>query len=229
MPPRTAIITGAGRGIGRSTALELSARGFDCVLVARSRDQLESVARELATRSAVVVGDVALPVLARRIVDEALKAFGRIDAVVNNAGLAPLASIDATTDTMWRDVFAVNVDAAFRLTRESWPHLKASRGCVVNITSESARDPFDLFTAYAPAKAALNSLTQIIHRQGKPLGVRAYAVAPSMTDTQMLRGVLGRAPTPEESLQPDDIARVIAECIDGRMRYSSGETVWVHR
>jgi meso-butanediol dehydrogenase/(S,S)-butanediol dehydrogenase/diacetyl reductase len=229
MPGKVVIITGAGRGIGRATALELSERGWDCVLVARSREQLDGVARELRNRSAVVVADVATPASARTIVDAALKSFGRLDAVVNNAGLAPMASIDATTDEMWRDTFAVNVDAAFRLVREAWPHLKSSRGSAVNISSEAARDPFDLFTAYAPAKAALNALTQIIHRQGKPLGIRAYAVAPSMTDTQMLRDVLGKDPPRDETLKPEDVARVIAECIDGRMRHSSGETIWVHR
>lgn len=229
MNAKTVIITGASRGIGRATTVELSARGFDCVLVARSRDQLDAVVRELRGRSVAVACDVALPESARVIVAEAMRAFGRIDAVVNNAGLAPLASIESTTDAMWRDAFAVNVDAAFRLTREAWPHLTASRGCVVNISSEAARDPFDLFTAYAPAKAALNSLTQIVHRQGKPLGIRAYAVAPSMTDTQMLRDVLGKTPPPDQTLHPRDVAEVIAECVDGRLRHSSGETIWVHR
>lgn len=229
MPPKVAIITGAGRGIGRATAIELSQRGFDCVLVARSADQLDDVARDLPGRAIVVPVDLALPDSALQIVARAIEVFGRIDVVVNNAGLAPLAPIEETTDAMWRDVFAINLDAAFRLIRASWPQLKASVGAVVNISSESARDPFDLFTAYAPAKAALNSLTQIVHRQGKPHGIRAHAVAPGMTDTQMLRDVLGKSPPEAETLQPEDVARVIAECADGRLRHSSGEVVWVHR
>lgn len=224
------IVTGASRGIGRATAIELSARGFDCVLVARTRDQLEAVANELRTRSILCAMDVtSAPDVARAVAD-ALKSFGRIDAVVNNAGLAPVASIEETDDKTWHDVIDTNLSSAFYFAREAWAALKSSRGAIVNVGSEASRDPFPGFLAYATAKAGLNMLTQMLHREGSPLGIRAYCVAPAAVETAMFRAIVSEVQFgKDKTLAPEDVAKTIASCIMGDLRHASGETIYVPR
>lgn len=224
------IITGAGRGIGRATALELSQRGYRCVLVARSKDQLESVAGELKTDSLVTPIDVTDFKQVGRVVADALAKFGRIDAVVNNAGLAPARSIEETDIDTWHAVINTNLSSAFYFAKAAWAALKASRGAIVNIGSEASRDPFPGFLAYASAKAGVNSLTQMLHREGRDLGIRAYCIAPAAVETEMFRALVNEEQYgKDKTLNPADVARAIVACISGDLRYASGETIYIHR
>lgn len=224
------IITGAGRGIGKATALELSIRGYDCVLVSRSRDPLEAVARQLKTTSLVCPADVCDPKAVAKVVEETIARFGRIDAIVNNAGLAPAKSIEETDIETWRAVLDTNLSSAFYLAKAAWDALKATRGAIVNLGSEASRDPFPGFLAYASAKAGLNLFTQVLHREGRPSGIRAYCVAPGAVETEMLRKLLTEEQYgTDKTLDPSDVARTIASCIAGDLRYTSGETIYVHR
>lgn len=224
------ILTGAGRGIGRATAIELSTRGFDMVLVSRSREALESVGRELGTASIACVADVTDPAAMQQVVNDALTRFGRVDAIVNNAGFAPARSIEETDIATWRTVIDTNLSSAFYLAKAAWPALKVRGGAIVNIGSEASRDPFTGFLAYGSAKAAVNLMTQVLHREGKPHGIRAYCVAPAAVETDMFRAlVTPEQYGPEKTLAPIDVARTVAACIDGNMRYASGETLYIHR
>lgn len=230
MPSPVAIVTGAGRGIGKATALELSSRGYDCVLVSRSPEPLNELASAIRTATLVCPADVCDPDAAQKVVSEALARFGRIDAVVNNAGLAPARSIEETDIATWRAVIDTNLSSAFYFAKAAWDALKATRGAIVNLGSEASRDPFPGFLAYASAKAGVNMLTQVLHREGRPSGIRAYCIAPASVETAMLRLLvpeesLGR----EQTLDPTDVARTIAACVAGDLRYASGETIYLHR
>lgn len=230
MPNPVAIITGAGRGIGRAAAVELSSRGYDCVLVARTRDPLDAVARELKTRSLVAPADVTDFDAVQKVVAEALAKFGRLDAIVNNAGLAPARSIGETDIETWHAVINTNLSSAFYFAKAGWEALKLSRGAIVNIGSEASRDPFPGFLAYASAKAGLNSLTQVLHREGREFGIRAYCVAPAAVETGMFRALVSEDQYgPDKTLAPADVARAIAGCIAGDLRHASGETIYLHR
>lgn len=230
MPNPVCIITGAGRGIGRATAIELSARGFDCVLVSRSIHQLEDTSRQLKTQSLVLQAEVASFDQVQHVVSTTLVRFGRIDAVVNNAGFAPAKSIDETDVDTWHAVINTNLSSAFYFAKAAWTALKETRGAIVNIGSEASRDPFPGFLAYASAKAGLNSLTQVLHREGKSFGIRAYCVAPAAVETQMFRSLVPEDQFgKDKTLEPADVAKTIAACISGDLRHSSGETIYVHR
>src|SRR5215212_9098915 len=118
-----AIVTGASRGIGRATARELAARGWRVALVARSEKHLHEAAADLKD-ALVIVADIAKSSAADKIVSQVCERFGRIDALVNNAGYAPLLSLEQTTDEVWRDAIDVNLSAAFYLARSCWPEFK---------------------------------------------------------------------------------------------------------
>ena len=230
MADRVAIITGAGRGIGRATAEELSGRGFACVLVSRTRGELVDTADGLSGEALVVADDVAEAGVAERIAEAAVEAFGRIDALVSAAGVAPMLPIGETDDATLRQVTAVNVEAPFRLARACWPHLAKAGGAVVTIGSQAARDPFTPFAAYAMSKAAVAGLTLALAREGEPDGVRAYAVAPGAVETDMLRGLFTAEQLPAaKTLAPADVAAIVADCVDGPLRHASGETIYLRR
>src|SRR5688572_23638178 len=130
-----AIITGAARGIGRATAIELKRAGYEPVLVSRTRGDLEETAR-LAGGGLVIPADVTRPAEVDRIVAQTLQHFGRIDAVVNNAGLAPVVSVKDMPIDQWRAVLDTNLSAAFYLSRACWPAFEKQRGgVIVNISS----------------------------------------------------------------------------------------------
>jgi NAD(P)-dependent dehydrogenase (short-subunit alcohol dehydrogenase family) len=224
-----AIITGAGGGIGRATAIELSGRGYRLVLCGRNAESLNETAA--VAGGLVVTADVTKSGDMNRLVEKTVAEFGRIDAIVNNAGMAPSGDIDQITDEQWRGVIDTNLSAAFYLTRAAWPiFLRQGSGAVVNISSVAARDPFPGLTAYAAAKAGVNGFTFALAREGQKIGVRVYAIAPGAVETPMLRGLFSPQEVPVEvTLAPADVAKVVGQCVAGDLKFASGEVIWLHR
>jgi NAD(P)-dependent dehydrogenase (short-subunit alcohol dehydrogenase family) len=225
-----AIITGAGRGIGKAIALELATRGYRLALAARSERELEAVAGEAGTAMAIPT-DITRPDEVQMLVDRALGAYGRIDVVVNNAGLAPVALMDQLSIEQWHAVLNTNLSGAFYLARAVWGIFKEQqRGCIVNISSVSSRDPLAGFAAYGAAKAGLNLLSLVLAREGAPYGIRSYAIAPGAVETSMFRSMVSKEQWPaEKTLAPADVARVVAQCIDGDLKYVSGEVIFISK
>jgi NAD(P)-dependent dehydrogenase (short-subunit alcohol dehydrogenase family) len=233
MSEPVAIITGAGRGIGRATALELARRGYRLTLVARGASGLDETARLAggAGNAMCCPADVADPQQMDRVVSQTLDRHGRIDAVVNNAGLAPVRPIVEMSPQEWRDVIETNLSAAFYLTRAAWPSFEKQRGgVVVNVSSAAARDPFPGFAAYGAAKAGLNLFGLSAAREGQAIGVRVHTIAPSATETAMFRSLMTPEQYPtEKTLDPADVARIIVGCVTGELRHTSGEVIYVHK
>jgi NAD(P)-dependent dehydrogenase (short-subunit alcohol dehydrogenase family) len=220
-----AMVVGAGKGIGRATVLELAAAGCHVAAVARTAVDLARTAE--AAQSAATGVDVDA---IQKAVDQTVERFGRIDALVNSAGLAPMLTIEQTTPELWRQVMDANLNAVFYACRAAWPHFKRqSGGVIVNVSSFSARDPFAGFLAYGSAKAAVNLFSLALNREGKPHNIRVHTVAPAAVETGMLRKLFPADQLPTEStLAPEAIARVIVQCITGPLA-PTGEVVWVSR
>ncbi|MBC7782204.1 MAG: SDR family oxidoreductase [Burkholderiales bacterium] len=229
--PKTAIITGAGRGIGRATAIQLSAGGASCVLIARSNNELAETASLCAGETLVISCDVRDPARIGAAVEQAIARFGRIDVLVNNAGYAPLLPFDQTTPTIWDDVIAINLSAVYHFCRAVWPGMVARKsGVIVNVSSEASRDPFPGFSAYATAKAAVNMFTRSLAKEGDAHGIRLHAIAPAGVETSMLRAIASEQVLPRDhTLDPADVAAAICACVTGDLRHASGETIFIHR
>jgi NAD(P)-dependent dehydrogenase (short-subunit alcohol dehydrogenase family) len=233
MDTSSAIITGAGRGIGRATAIELAARGYRLMLVSRSADQLDETARlcKFPDGCIAFAAGVTRAEQVEQIVARAEKAFGRIDAVIHCAGLAPVRTVEEMCLAEWHDTINTNLSAAFYLAHAAWPVFrKQQRGVVVNVSSLASRDPFPGFAAYGAAKAGVNLFGLILAREGAPIGVRVHTVAPGAVETEMLRKILTKEQFPtERTMEPSDVARVIAQCVNGDLRYTSGEVIYLHK
>jgi NAD(P)-dependent dehydrogenase (short-subunit alcohol dehydrogenase family) len=187
-----ALVTGAGRGIGRATAIALADAGYAVGLLARTRHELEQTADDVAARGGdalVAVADVTSQEAVHRAVTEIEKRFASIDLLVNNAGsmraIGPVWEVDP--DDWWTDV-ATSLRGAFLCCHEVVPGMvERRRGRIVNLTSYVAVRPSPHQSGYAAAKAGLASLTESLAASLEPHGVRAFAVAPAFTDTQLTR------------------------------------------
>lgn len=224
------LITGAGRGIGRASALELAQRGHRLALAARTRAELEEVQQQIPG-ALIAPADVANPDDIQSLVAQTLNAFGRIDGAVHCAGLAPAVSVEQMSVEQWRQVLEVNLSSAFYLARSLWPVFrKQGSGVVVLISSLASRDPFPGFAAYGAAKAGLNTLATVLAREGQALGVRVHVVAPGAVDTAMFRALFSPEQWPaEKTLSPQEVAQVIAACVCGDLRYTSGEVIFLSK
>ena len=226
-----AIITGAGSGVGRDLAVLLAEAGYACVLAARTEASLEMTASLIVgetpdAQTLVVPTDVADPKQVQALIDAALAQFGRIDALANVAGYAPLQPIQRIEDETLRRVMAVNFDAVVYATRAVWPHFKEhKRGVICNVSSMGAFDPFTGFNIYGAAKAAVNIFTKATADEGKRLNVSAYAIAPGAIETPMLRENFSEKAIPaENTLDPSVVAAAIRDCLTGQTDMQSGET-----
>lgn len=227
MSESVSIITGAGSGIGRATAVALSRAEHRLVLVGRRREALDATAGLLATPVHVVPVDVADGDSPALIVAQALDAFGRIDTVVNNAGYAPLKPIDETTPAMIEEVFRINAIGSANLIARVWPlFLRQRGGCVVNVSSMATIDPFPGLFAYAAAKASVELMVKSCANEGRAHNIRAFAIAPGAVETPMLRSLFSKEQLPaSQCLAPEQVASVIVDCILGRRNADNGRTI----
>ena len=186
---KVAIVTGAGRGIGQGCALAFAEMGADLVCAARTREQIEDTAnrvRKFGRRALAVPCDVMEGEELENLVASAMKEFGRIDIVVNNAGGSPPKPMLETSERMFEHAFKFNVTTAFLLTRMCVPHMRAGGGgAVVNISSAAGRLIQPNFAAYGTAKAALTFLTKNLGAELAP-DVRVNAIAVGSVATSAL-------------------------------------------
>ena len=157
------------------------------MLVARSSDALHEVAASLATETVVCACDLREATAADRIVARAIEAFGRLDALVNNAGATPRGDFLEFSDADWQDGFALKFFGAVRLCRAAWPQLRETRGGIVNIAGIGGRTGNAGFTIGGSVNAALLNLTKALADRGVQDGVRVNAVNPSAIATERTR------------------------------------------
>ncbi|MFN8628568.1 MAG: glucose 1-dehydrogenase [Candidatus Binatia bacterium] len=184
---KVAVVTGAGRGIGRGSALAFAEMGAHVVCTARTREQIEKTAehaRAFGVQALPVVCDVNDPAQRERAVAETMQRFGRIDILVNNVGGTPPLAALKTSEEMFNAAFKFNVTTAFAMTRLAVPHMMAGDGgSVVNISSAAGRLIQPGFAAYGTAKCALSFLTKLLACEFAPkVRVNALAVGATLTD-----------------------------------------------
>jgi meso-butanediol dehydrogenase / (S,S)-butanediol dehydrogenase / diacetyl reductase len=188
MTRKTALVTGAARGIGLTTTRLLIEQGWKVAMVDRDADELAAVALD-QVHAAAFVCDVSLPDAVARTVAGVLAAFGRIDAVVNNAGVADFGPIEATDFQRWRKVMDTNLDGVFVVSQAAIPALKQTKGCLVNIASISGLRASTLRVAYGTSKAAVMHLTRQQAVELGEFGVRANCVCPGPVRTKLAMAV----------------------------------------
>jgi 3-oxoacyl-[acyl-carrier protein] reductase len=231
-----AVVTGAGNGLGRATALMLAARGARVAVLDIDPASANATVAAIATEggSAIaVVGDITRGPAAHALFDRAVAAFARIDALVNCAGVYPRRPILEISDGDWEFSLSVNVRGTYHMCAAAAAHMRAQGGGrIVNVASIDAFKAHPLNAHYAASKAAVVSLTRSFAEAFAPEGVLVNAVAPAAIATEKAKQSdwleeharhtpVGRA------AEPDDIAEVICFLAGTRNRYMAGENVVV--
>ncbi|MEO1694449.1 MAG: SDR family oxidoreductase [Pseudomonadota bacterium] len=185
---RVAIVTGAARGIGLATSKQLLARGWRVAMIDRDAAELASACAPLE-RSIPLVCDVSLPDKVETMVSEVIDQAGRIDGLVNNAGVADFGPIAETDFERWRRVMATNLDGVFLCTQACTSALSQTGGSIVNIASISGLRASTLRVAYGTSKAAVIQLTKQQAAELGEVGVRANCVCPGPVRTKLAMAV----------------------------------------
>ncbi|MFO0826663.1 MAG: SDR family oxidoreductase [Phycisphaerales bacterium] len=225
---RVALVTGAGSGIGRAVAIGLAREAFDLALAGRTAAKLEATASCAAGATTLLLaGDVGDAAFAEACVDRCVERFGGLDVLVNAAGIAPLEPIGRTSEDTLRAAFEVNAFGPARLILRAWKTFeRQGRGCVVNVSTIGSIDPFPGFFAYAASKAALDSFTRSIAREGAAIGVTAYSVNPGAVETPLLRQLFSERVIPRgRTLSAESVATVVIDCALSRRPGDNGRVI----
>ena len=233
---QVAMVTGAGRGIGRATALALSSRGAQVVLTSRTQSELKDTVAAIAkqtpdARCLIVPGDVSDEAFVTSLFASVVSRFGPVTILVNNAGTIHLNKVADISVSDWERTFAVNVRGSFLCARAIFrsPPIPASPRAIVNISSLGGirgTEKFPGLAAYVASKFAVVGLTESLAVEGKPLGIRVNCVAPGAVDTVLLRQA---APHLRTTTTPDDIAKIVCFLADHEQSGSmTGATIEVH-
>jgi 3-oxoacyl-[acyl-carrier protein] reductase len=208
--PKVAIVTGAGRGIGRATALALAARNVAVALTSRTSSALESVKSEINAsggQALVYPADVSDAAQVCALIEEATQQLGPVDVLVNNAAIVEPNLIVDTPDESWDRVLDVNLKAAFLTTKAVLPSmLKRRRGRVILVSSISGRLGTPRLASYCASKWGLIGFGKAAAEEAREHDVHVFSVCPGSVDTEMLRQGL---PGAEPQMTPDDVAGLI--------------------
>jgi len=242
---RVAIVTGAGRGIGRAIAKKFASEGAAVLLTARTKTEIDAVAEEIRKaggRAEALVADVSSEKDCERIVDAAKTAFGRVQILVNNAGIyGPVQPVERVSPSEWDSVIAVNLRGPFLLSRLVLPGMyEQGSGAILNVVSIAAKAAFQLNSPYAASKAGLIGLTHTLAAEAARKGVRVNAVSPGSTDTPGLSDLLASSEVGQQRLKmlsnavplgrlgtPDEIAKAVVFLASDDASYITGTELFV--
>jgi NAD(P)-dependent dehydrogenase (short-subunit alcohol dehydrogenase family) len=223
---KVALITGAGRGIGRALALGFAREGAHLVLVARTEAEIQAVAeqaRALSRRALPLVCDVSDEDQVKAALKRTVVEFERVDVLVNNAGIGAVRPLHGTPLATWERLLAVNLTGTFLPIKHVWKTMQAQGGgSIINISSLAGTRAFPLLSAYGASKWGQIGLTLSAAEEGKPHRIRVNAVAPGKGNTAMRAAVVEDK---SKLLQAEDHVGVCVFLASDESRYITGQVI----
>ena len=218
------VITGASSGLGEAAARRLSAEGATVVLGARRTERLASLSRELGTKggkSLVVATDVTDRAQVQKLVDSAVETFGRVDVLINNAGVMPLSPLANLKVDEWDRMIDVNIKGVLYGIAAALPHMQRQKaGHIINVSSVAGHKVGPTFAVYSATKHAVRTLTEGLRMEVKPYNIRTTIISPGAVATELLNGIsdpetaaANRAYVAKVAVPADSFARAVAFAI----------------
>jgi short-subunit dehydrogenase len=203
-PSRAALVTGGSSGIGLAIARVLAETGFALTLVSRTEEKIEAAAAELGAYA--IAANLATPEGCEPVVPGHMERWGRLDVLVNSAGIGIGGRVEEIEIKHAGLQIAVNLGATFIITRASIPYLRETRGLIVNLASIAGTIPTPGLAVYGATKAAVIALTRSLNAELEGDGVRATAISPGFVDTPMASWA---GLEPDEMIRPEDCAEIV--------------------
>ena len=228
---KNALITGAGKGIGKAIALALAKEGVNIILVARTQEEIDSVAakvRSLRVKALVITADVADINSVNTAVEKALAEFGTIDILINNAGIAAFGKFLELEPTDWERIIQVNLMGTYYMTRAVLPNMiERQTGDIINISSTAGLSGNALTSAYSASKFAVLGLTESLMQEVRKHNIRVTALTPSTVATDMAKELKLTDGNPETVMQAEDMAElIIAQLKLNRRVFIKNSSIW---
>ena len=228
---KIALITGAGKGIGKAIALALAKEGVNLILVARTQAEIDNVAAKasaLRVKAIAITADVADINSVNTAVEKALAEFGTIDILINNAGIAAFGKFLDLEPTDWERIIQVNLMGTYYMTRAVLPTMIAQQsGDIINISSTAGLAGNAMTSAYSASKFAVLGLTDSLMQEMRKHNVRVTALTPSTVATDMAKELNLTDGNPEKVMQAEDIAElIIAQLKLNRRVFIKNSSIW---
>jgi 3-oxoacyl-[acyl-carrier protein] reductase len=228
---KNALITGAGKGIGKAIALALAKEGVNVILVARTQDEIDSVAakvRSLRVKALAITADVADINSVNAAVEKALAEFGTIDILINNAGIAAFGKFLELEPTDWERIIQVNLMGTYYVTRAVLPNMiERQTGDIINISSTAGLSGNALTSAYSASKFAVLGLTESLMQEVRKHNIRVTALTPSTVATDMAKELNLTDGNPDKVMQAEDMAElIIAQLKLNRRVFIKNSSIW---
>ncbi len=228
---KNALVTGAGKGIGKAIALALAKEGVNVILVARTQEEIESVAikvRSLRVKALAITADVADINSVNAAVKKALTEFGTIDILINNAGIAAFGKFLELEPTDWERIIQVNLMGTYYVTRAVLPTMiEKQTGDIINISSTAGLTGNALTSAYSASKFAVLGLTDSLMHEVRKHNIRVTALTPSTVATDMAKELKLTDGNPEKVMQAEDMAElIIAQLKLNRRVFIKNSSIW---
>ena len=228
---KNALITGAGKGIGKAIAIALAKEGVNLILVARTQSEIDTVAQEaqsLGVKALAITADVANMESVNTAIEKALAEFKTIDILINNAGIAAFGKFLDLEPTEWERIIQVNLMGIYYVTRAILPNMiERQTGDIINISSTAGLAGNALTSAYSASKFAVLGLTDSLMQEMRKHNIRVTALTPSTVATDMAKDLNLTDGNPEKVMQSEDIAElIIAQLKLNRRVFIKNSSIW---
>jgi 3-oxoacyl-[acyl-carrier protein] reductase len=228
----TALVTGSGRGIGKETAVLLAAKGLNVIVCSRTQTEIDNVLREIKSlEGGNAMGkrcDVSIASDVNNLVEEVLKKYGRIDVLINNAGISYVKKLIDTTEMEWDQTLDINLKGPFLLCKASVPHMmKNNLGVIINVSSGAGKVGFEDISAYCASKFGLMGLTESLTWEVANYNIRVMTICPGEVSTKMQENVDSSyyQSNKDNMIQPKTVAEKIVEMVFDDTKYKNGISV----
>ena len=228
---KNALITGAGKGIGKAIALALAKEGVNVILIARTQEEIDNVAAKataLRVKALAITADVANIDSVNSAVTKALSEFGTIDILINNAGIAAFGKFLEMEPTDWERIIQVNLMGTYYTTRAVLPNMiERQTGDIINISSTAGLNGNAVTSAYSASKFAVLGLTDSLMQEVRKHNIRVTALTPSTVATDMARDLKITDGNPDKVMQAEDMAElIVAQLKLNRRVFIKNSSIW---